>query len=128
MIRVLVLSFSAAVASSASFLQIGQEKRAFDLPEVSKVLSSSNTVLDTLNAQVSSLQARLTEAQLEGTAAIKAKKAEYEATLKMQYESNTALEKKNSDTKSHIKALKEENVILRSKAQRLSKQGASLTA
>jgi len=128
MIRFLSLCIGVTVASSASFLQISQDKRFLDLPEVSKVLSNSNTVLDTLNAQVSSLQARLTEAQLEGAAATKAKKTEYEAKLKMQHESNVALAQKNEGTKSHIKALKEENLKLRSKAQMLSKQSASLTS
>merc|ERR1719440_2471497 len=107
MIRFASLCVGAAAASSASFLQIGQNTRSLDLPEVSKVLSNSQNVIDTLNAQVSSLQARLTEAQLEGTAATKAKKAEYEAKLKMQHAGNAALFQSNEDTKSRIKALKE---------------------
>jgi len=125
MMRLLSLCFGTVAASSHSFLQIGQDKRVLDLPQV---LAGSKNVLDTLNAKVNSLQARLTEVQQEGAAAIEAQKAEYERKLRTQQESSTALAQKNGDTRSRVNALKEENLNLRSKAEILSKQGAKLTS
>merc|ERR1712113_1290277 len=118
---------------AASFLQVGQDKKKRDaakdpLPEVSQVTSKSTEVFAALSSKVNSLEASLAEVQNEGTVNVKADKMEYEAKLEAQRNHNLALDKMNDDLTERIRVLKDSNQQLRSKAERLTKSGASLTA
>jgi len=96
------------------------------LPAVSTMLSEASGTLKAVNAQASSLEARVVQAQMASEAKMAKQKAAFDEKLKQQEESNRQVINANGNISAEIKNLKGSNAALKKHSKEIERSNKDM--
>jgi len=98
------------------------------LPAVSTMLSDASGTLKAVNAQASSLEARVVQAQMISESKMAKQKAAFDEKLKQQENGNRQVIAQNSNITNEIKNLKDSNAALKKHSKEVEKSNKNMRA